>query len=136
MPNKIIGSFFSDERGKLSYNNDLDLSEIKRMYVIENSDLAVQRAWQGHQIEKRWFVAVKGKFLVKLVKIDDFENPSDSLEVVLFELDSKTLDSLTIDAGFASSIQALETDSKLLVFSNYKMGEVEDNFKFNPTKLK
>ena len=70
MPNKIIGSFFSGERGKLSFNNDLDLSEIKRMYVIENSDLAVQRAWQGHQIEKRWFVAVKGKFLVKLVKID------------------------------------------------------------------
>ena len=36
---KIIGSFFSGERGKLSFNNDLDLSEIKRMYVIENSDL-------------------------------------------------------------------------------------------------
>ena len=48
----------------------------------------------------------------------------------------KELDSLTIDTGFASSIQALETDSKLLVFSNYKMGEVEDNFKFNPTKWK
>ena len=104
------------------------------MYVIQNADLSVQRAWQAHKIEKRWFVAVKGKFLIKLVKIDDFDCPSDGLEVRSFELDSKTLEALTIDDGYASSIQALETDSKLLVFSNYIMGEVEDNFKFNPTK--
>jgi len=136
MSNKIIGNFFSDERGILSFNNELDLTEVKRVYVIENADLSVQRAWQGHQIEKRWFIAVKGKFLIKLVKIDDFENPSDSLEVESFELDSKTLEALLVEAGCASSIQALETDSKLLVFSNYKMGEVEDNFKFNPTKWK
>src|SRR5512133_3427425 len=114
MLNRIIGSSFSDERGKLSFNNELDLSDVKRMYVIENTDLSVQRAWQGHQIEKRWFVAVKGKFLIKLVKIDDFDCPSDGLEVMSFELDSKTLDALIVDAGYASSIQALETDSKLL----------------------
>jgi hypothetical protein len=46
----------------VSFNNELDLSEMKRMYVIENADLSVQRAWQAHQVEKRWFVAVGGKF--------------------------------------------------------------------------
>ncbi len=116
----IIGNTFADERGTLSFNNELDLCEVKRMYFIE----------------KRWFIAVKGKFLIKLVEIDNFECPSDGLEVRSFELDSKTLDALLVEAGYASSIQALEADSKLLVFSNYKMGEVADNYKFNPTQWK
>lgn len=132
----IIGNTFVDERGTLSFNNELDLSEVKRMYFIENADLSIQRAWQGHQIEKRWFVAVLGKFLIKLVKIDNFECPSDDLEVLSFELDSKTLDTLKVEAGYASSIQALATDSKLMVYSNYKMGEVLDNYKYNPTQWK
>lgn len=132
----IIGNTFADERGTLSFNNELDLCEVKRMYFIENADLSIQRAWQGHKIEKRWFIAAKGKFLIKLVKIDNFECPSDSLEVRPFELDSKTLDALLVDAGYASSIQALEADSKLLVFSNYRIGEIEDNYKFNPTQWK
>ncbi|MFV8322656.1 sugar epimerase [Flavobacterium sp. LB3P21] len=132
----IIGNTFADERGTLSFNNELDLSEVKRMYFIENADLSTQRAWQGHQIEKRWFIAVKGKFLIKLVKVDNFECPSNNLEVLSFELQSKTLDALLVDAGYASSIQALEADSKLLVFSNYRIGEIEDNYKFNPTQWK
>lgn len=131
MLNKIIGNTFVDERGKLSFNNQLDLSEVKRMYVIENADLSVERAWQGHRIEKRWFIALKGTFLIKLVKIDNFECPSVCLEVRHFQLESETLDALLVEAGYASSIQALETDSKLVVFSNYQLGEVEDNYKFN-----
>lgn len=136
MLSTIIGNTFVDGRGILSFNNELDLSEVKRMYFIENADLSMPRAWQGHQIEKRWFVAVSGKFLIKLVKIDDFECPSDDLEVLSFELDSKTLESLVVEAGYASSIQALETDSKLMVYSNYRMGEVSDNYKYNPTQWK
>jgi len=134
MFSKIIGDFYSDERGKLLFNNELNLSEVKRMYVIENKDLETKRAWQGHQIEKRWFVAVSGKFLIKLVKIDDFENPPVNAKIISFEIDSINLEALTIDAGHASSIQALEENSKLLVFSDYMIGESNDNYKFNSTK--
>lgn len=136
MIDSIIGNAYVDERGTLFYNNGLDLSEIERMYVIENRDLDTVRAWQGHRVEKRWFIVVKGKFLIKLVKIDDFECPSDSLDVESIELDSTTLEAVVIEAGYASSIQALEVESKLLVFSNYKMGEVEDNYRYNPTRWK
>lgn len=136
MTDTIIGNVFEDERGFLFFNNGLDLSEIKRMYVIENRDLDTVRAWQGHRVEKRWFIAVKGKFLIKLVKIDDFECPSDSLDVESIELDSTTLEAVVIEAGYASFIQALEVESKLLVFSNYKMGEVDDNYRYNPTRWK
>ncbi|MBG6187874.1 sugar epimerase [Flavobacterium sp. CAN_S2] len=136
MIEKIIGNSFVDERGTLLYSNELDLSEIKRMYVIENKDLLIQRAWQGHRIEKRWFVAVKGKFLIKLVKIDDFENPSDDLEVHSILINSEVLETVAVAAGYASSIQALEVGSKLIVFSNYKIGEVDDNYRYNPTRWK
>jgi dTDP-4-dehydrorhamnose 3,5-epimerase-like enzyme len=136
MIEKIIGNSFVDERGTLLYSNELDLSEIKRMYVIENKDLLIQRAWQGHRIEKRWFVAVKGKFLIKLVKIDDFDSPSDDLEVQSILLNSEVLETVAVAAGYASSIQALEIGSKLVVFSNYKIGEVDDNYRYNPTRWK
>lgn len=136
MIEKIIGNSFVDERGTLLYSNELDLSEIKRMYVIENKDLLIQRAWQGHRIEKRWFVAVKGKFLIKLVKIDDFDSPSDDLEVQSILLNSEVLETVAVAAGYASSIQALEVGSKLVVFSNYKIGEVDDNYRYNPTRWK
>lgn len=136
MIEKIIGNSFVDERGTLLYSNELDLSEIKRMYVIENKDLLIQRAWQGHRIEKRWFVAVKGKFLIKLVKIDNFDSPSDDLEVQSILLNSEVLETVAVAAGYASSIQALEVGSKLVVFSNYKIGEVDDNYRYNPTRWK
>jgi len=136
MINTLIGNAFVDERGILFYNNGLDLSEIKRMYVIENRDLHTLRGWQGHRVEKRWFIAVKGKFLIKLVKIDNFECPSDDLEVKSIELDSRMLEAVIVESGYGSSIQALEGESKLLVFSNYKIGEVEDNYRYNPTRWK
>ena len=106
------------------------------MYVIENADTEICRAWQGHQIEKRWFVAVNGRFEIRIVKIDDFENPSESLEPQSFMLKGKSMDSLFIDAGFASSIKSLELNSKLVVFSDYHLDEIKDDYKFDSQKWK
>lgn len=132
----LKGSFFEDNRGCVNFNNTLDLSLIKRMYVIENTDTEICRAWQGHQIEKRWFVAVNGTFEIRIVKIDDFKNPSDDLEPQSFILKSKSMDSLFIDAGSASSIKALELNSKLAVFSDYHLEEIKDDYKFDSQKWK
>lgn len=132
----LKGDFFKDNRGCVSFSNTLDLNLTKRMYVIENADIEICRAWQGHQIEKRWFVAVNGTFEIRIVKIDDFENPSDDLEVQSFILKGKSMDSLFIDAGFASSIQALEVNSKIVVFSDYYLNEIKDDYKFDSQKWK
>lgn len=132
----IKGNKFVDERGKLFYNNDFNLSEAKRMYILENQDISIIRAWQAHKIEKRWFVAVDGQFEIKLVKIDDFENPSDNLEIVSYKLNSETMDCLCIQPGYATSIQSLSDQAKLVVFSNYMLGEVNDDYKFDSQKWK
>lgn len=90
----------------------------------------------GTSNRKRWFVVVNGAFEIRIVKIDDFENPSESLESQSFILKSKSMDSLFIDAGFASSIQALEINSKLVAFSDYHLNEIKDDYKFDSQKWK
>lgn len=134
---KILqGGFFEDHRGIVSFSNLLDLNLVKRMYVIENIDTEICRAWQGHQIEKRWFIAVSGSFEIQVVKIDDFAAPSDKLKSKSFVLKGKSMDSLFIEEGHATSIQALETNSKLVVFSDYNLGEIQDDYKFDSQKWK
>lgn len=130
----IKGCSYTDERGSIFYNNELDFSVIKKMYLIENKDLAVVRAWQGHRIESRWFLVTAGSFCISIVKVDDWQNPSDDLAVSEYTISASTFDVLKVPPGFATSIQALENQSKLLAMSDYAHAEVDDNYKFNSNK--
>jgi hypothetical protein len=129
-PTLISGNCHQDQRGQLFYNNDFDTSSIKRMYVIENSTVDLIRAWQGHKIEQRWFSAVQGRFKIQLIAIDNWEKPKDSLPRLEYILKSETLDILHVPSGYVSSIQALEEKSKLLVMSDYHLGEINDDFRY------
>jgi dTDP-4-dehydrorhamnose 3,5-epimerase-like enzyme len=129
-PSIIKGNLFQDHRGTLRYNNDFDASSIKRMYLIENKDLSVERAWQGHKIEQRWLSAINGSFQITLVVPDHWEVPTQIKERYTFTLESETLDILHIPSGFLSHIKSLSEDADLLVFSDYKLGEIADEYKF------
>lgn len=134
-PELIKGKIHSDTRGKLSYNNEFDASRVKRIYFIENAESFI-REWQGHKIEQRWFAAVSGKFLVKLVKVDNWETPDEDRSVVSYELKSEELDILHVPAGFVSSIQALAVDSKLLVMADHFLGEIDDEYRYSKNYFK
>lgn len=129
-PKLLKGNRHEDSRGTLFYNNDFDASAIKRIYVIENQDLEVVRAWQGHKIEQRWFSVMKGSFAIQLVAIDDWEIPSKKLQSFKFLITAENMDVLHIPAGYASSIQSLEEGSKLLVMADYLLGEVKDDYRY------
>lgn len=130
-PTLILGGNHKDDRGALKYNNDFELGSVKRMYFIENRDTLFVRAWQGHKIEQRWFTAVAGKFKIKLIEIDDWENPSKKLEKLTFEISNERADVLHIPEGYVSSIQALTEASKLLVMADYKINEIQDEYRFS-----
>tara|TARA_B110000902_G_scaffold63988_2_gene75823 strand:+ start:239 stop:655 length:417 start_codon:yes stop_codon:yes gene_type:complete len=130
-PELIKGGSHSDDRGNIGYNNDFDVSEIKRIYTIQNKNTNFVRAWQGHAIEKRWFSAIKGSFLIKLIKIDNWENPKKNLEVYSTILNDKNFDTLCVPKGYVNSIQALEEESKLMAMSDYLLGEVKDEYRFD-----
>lgn len=129
-PKLLKGNSQEDSRGILFYNNDFDASAIKRIYVIENQNTDFVRAWQGHKMEQRWFSAIKGSFKIELIAVDDWDTPSKKLERLEFVLDSEKLDVLHISAGYVSSIQSLEEDSKLLVMADYSLGELEDEYRY------
>jgi hypothetical protein len=130
-PTLINGNKHSDTRGSLLYNNDFDVSAIKRMYFLENTDTTLLRGWQGHKIEQRWFIAVQGSFCIKLVKIDNWEKPSIELVIEEFTVESKMLDVLKVPKGYISCILALEEGSKLLAMSDYLLGEIKDEYRFD-----
>ncbi|GAQ14814.1 hypothetical protein MODO_2506 [Myroides odoratimimus] len=125
------GERFLDNRGKLLFNNDLVLTEFKRLYIIENANSSIIRGWQGHRIEERLFCVSRGRFSIRVVKIDDFDNPSLALDSKEYILDANTFDSLLIGGGYATAIKALDNESQLLCFSNYLMGEINDDYKFD-----
>ncbi|AZA99834.1 sugar epimerase [Chryseobacterium joostei] len=126
----LKGNKFQDERGIITYNNTYDASLVKRIYTIENASTDFIRGWQGHKIEQRWFACMSGKFRIGVIKIDDFDTPSPTLEPLYFELNTDQLDFLHIPAGNITSVQSLEENSKLLILSDYFLGEIDDEYRF------
>lgn len=130
IPKIIRGGFCKEKRGTLNYNNNFDASNIERIYVIENS-LNFVRRWQGHKIEQRWFSAIKGDFEIQLIKVDDWDSPNKELEKTTLNLSDETLDVLHIPAGYITSIKSFKEGDKLLVMSDYKLGDIDDDYRFS-----
>lgn len=119
LPSIIEGGSHTDQRGTITFLNEFDMSQVKRFYIIQHPNTETVRGWRAHKIEQRWFHVTDGSFLIRLVKIDDFSSPSVDLSVTEFELSSKSTEVLHVPVGYASSIQAIEPESKLVVFADY-----------------
>lgn len=131
-PQIIQGNIHEDERGKLFYANEFDLSDIRRYYIIEHPDVKVVRAWQAHQKEQKWFQVISGSFLVAVVQPDDWEKPSEELEVKKIVLTANENQILHIPGNFANGFKALEKNSRMIVFSDFSLEESsKDNFRFD-----
>jgi len=126
----LKGNRHQDPRGTLRYNNDFSLPGVRRVYTIQNADTDFVRAWQGHRIEQRWFSALTGSFLIKLICVDNWDNPSVDLEPSEFLLEADTLDVLHVPPGYISSIQARQDNAMLLVFADYELGVSQDEHRF------
>ena len=130
LPKIIKGNSFTDIRGTIYFNNSFDTSEIKRMYIIQNSSVNIIRGWQGHKVEQRWFSAVQGEFEIHLIEVDNWETPSKDLQSIKYNLSSDKMNVLHVPPGFVSSIRSKESASKLLAMSNYGIDEIKDEYRF------
>lgn len=128
---QITGSRHQDERGIITYNNDFDASQIKRIYTIENASTEFIRGWQGHKVEQRWFASMKGSFEISVIKVDDFENPSKDLTIQKYLLTEEVLTYLHVPSGYITAIQSKEKGSKLLVLADYGLGEISDEYRYS-----
>ena len=127
----INGNSHIDERGMLSFNNSFDATGVKRIYLIENLSTEIKRGWTGHAIEKRWFSATKGKFLLQVIKIDNWQNPSKNIKPLEFILSEEKLDVLLVPPGFVTTINSITDNAKLLVMADYLLGDTNDEYRFN-----
>ena len=129
----IKAALHEDPRGKLSFFNDLNLSEIERMYQIEPSNEKSIRAWQGHNVEQKWFYCIQGSFIINLVKTEDFAHPNIDAKVSKFILKASLPQVLHVQGGNASGIKSTMPNSKLLVFSDCSVAaSKQDDFRFEP----
>ena len=136
-PCLIQGGSYRDDRGSLDFVNDFDLSPIKRIYFTTNQNNSVFRGWQGHKIEKRWFFCVKGSFRIDLVKVDNWENPSENLEIISYTLSDVDPEVLYVPNGYVNGFVSLQEGSKLMLMSDYKLGSLaDDEVRFELNKWK
>lgn len=130
-PILIEGISHHDQRGALISYNDFDMRDVRRMYMIDPASIEVIRAWQAHQYEEKWFICLDGSFEVKLVKIDNFMEPSLDLPFFNFLLEAKRPQVLHIPAGYANGFKALSENSRLLVYSNFTVAEsISDDYRY------
>lgn len=136
-PALILGAEHTDNRGTLRFFNSFDMTQVKRFYVIENANSEIRRGWRGHKVEKRWFYVGKGSFSIRLVQIDDWNSPDPNLESQEYTLSADDNVVLEVHEGYASSLQALESGSRLIVFGNYELEHAkQDDYLFNEDYFK
>lgn len=133
----IAGGCHTDERGKICFINDFDMTLIKRFYLIKPSNSTIFRDWRAHKIEQRWFYVIKGSFEIKLIKIDNWESPNPSLPQEIFIISADENLVLHVPKGFGSSIKACEENSNLMVFADSSINQAEnDNYFFSSNYFK
>jgi dTDP-4-dehydrorhamnose 3,5-epimerase-like enzyme len=131
-PSLIRGGVTVDDRGTLSFCNDVDLTGVKRFYTIANHVVGRVRAWHGHRAERKLMWPLSGSMLVGLVQIDDWNTPSKTSEVKRVVLSAHTPQLLVVPPGFANGTMSLTSDAALLVLSSLVLGDsMSDDVRFD-----
>jgi dTDP-4-dehydrorhamnose 3,5-epimerase-like enzyme len=134
-PFLLQGNVFNDCRGKVWFNNDFDLSPIKRTYFIQNINETYLRGWKGHYVERRWFICTKGEVEVYVAKIEDLEMKNSFFD--LFKIHESTFDVLVVPNSYATLIKQLKEGSILMAFSDYHLGISNDeNLRWSNEQIK
>lgn len=116
-----------DDRGVLSFIDNVDLSRVKRLYAVENFSTYTVRALHGHMHEEKFVIVVKGSIILVTAKINfvqaDPEQKPYPSDIKRFVLSDKKLSIHHIEAGRMNGFRALEPDTKVLFFSTSTLDE-------------
>jgi dTDP-4-dehydrorhamnose 3,5-epimerase-like enzyme len=128
----IHGGFHEDQRGRVSFVNDFDMTLIKRFYQINHPDTNIIRAWQGHKKESKWFYCVEGSFIINYIKPEFWFNIKGDETVERIELSNSNPQVLQVPYGFITGIKANIPNSILLVYSDFTLSESKlDDLRFD-----
>lgn len=121
-----------DDRGQLLFCNGLDMSAVKRFYVVSNHESRFIRAWHAHKKEAKLAVVVSGAAVVAAVKIDDWDSPDKKAQVHKFILSEKNPGVLVIPAGYANGFMSLLPATQVMFFSSSTLEESKgDDYRYD-----
>jgi dTDP-4-dehydrorhamnose 3,5-epimerase-like enzyme len=131
VPELIRGGVASDDRGRVTFANDFDLSPCRRFYVVENFAVGTVRAWHAHRNERKWVLALAGAALACCVEIDDWDAPSPDAEVHRFTLDASQPAVLAVPTGYANGAMSLLPGTRLMYLSDAALeASLEDDVRY------
>ena len=120
-----------DHRGSVEFYNELELDYYKRFYIVSNPIEGTVRAWHGHKIEEKLIKVLKGEFLICLVKIDNWDQPSKNLEILKYKLNENS-GLLYVPSGYANGAINLNSDNKIMYFSSLVLEDsINDDYRFD-----
>ena len=120
-----------DHRGYVEFYNELKLDYYKRFYIVSNPIERTVRAWHGHKIEEKLIKVLKGEFLICLVKVDNWDQPSKNLEILEYKLNENS-GLLYVPSGYANGAINLNSDSKVMYFSSLVLEDsINDDYRFD-----
>ena len=120
-----------DQRGYVEFYNELKLDYYKRFYIVSNPIEGTVRAWHGHKIEEKLIKVLKGEFLICLVKVDNWDQPSKNLEILKYKLNENS-GLLYVPSGYANGAINLSSDSKIMYFSSLVLEDsINDDYRFD-----
>lgn len=128
----ITGGIHVDKRGEVSFVNSFDMTTVKRMYHLKHMDVDVIRAWQGHQIEHKWFFCTKGSWIINVIEVYDWTNPAKSgINHMVFHLSETGSSVLSVPRGNVTGIKATKKDSRVMVYSDQELqASKDDDFRY------
>lgn len=126
----IAGAVATDDRGSLSFVNNLFLDGLKRFYIIENHDLHFTRAWHGHKNEWKVFIPLVGSWIVACHAFDI--SPANTVvekaeEGKRFVLSEKNPSALVVPGGYMNGTMNLTQGAKILVMSSSTLEESKND---------
>jgi len=130
-PYLIRGGLSIDDRGQLTFVNELRFDNIRRFYVVENFSTEVVRAFHGHLKEEKFIFPLTGSAIVAAVEMEAESRANPNAKMHRYVLSSRQPCVLHIPAGYANGFRALERGTKLLFFSTVTVEESsKDDYRF------
>lgn len=110
-----------DDRGKLSYFNEIDFKDVKRFYVVENHSKGFIRAWHGHRKETKYVYVISGAAIVAYYPMEG----EPVFERHVLSADKPKI--ICIPAGNYNGFKTLTDDTKIIFFSTTTLDESKDD---------
>lgn len=122
-PVTLTGSSFKDERGIVSFNNELNIDGFKRIYFIINETSQPFRGWHGHEFESKIFMVKSGAIRFGAVRVENWNTPDPSAPVITAEITEDSSSAFFVPGGYANGILSLIPGSVAMVLSSSSLEE-------------